>query len=273
MRAAVVALLLSGCYLSSTRDREGGVDGGLRDAQAEAGSCEVIAGYRTCDPLCDERCPRPSGCHAWLPVCVESSGDEVLGDNACALGEGRTKYCRHGFCAPRPGREPYGAASCISEELCHALSTPGSPLCVYSDMTPLIDGPPDIDACPGPPGGGPGGFCGGPCGECPPPFRASEWPESAFNGCTGQSESRPIGVCTTGINTSDCSREDGVIDRECRIPGTPWPESAVCGCMFFRVEGEEQEVGWRVFEDSCRAYRDLFPGQVECYRTDIWEPL
>ncbi len=73
-----------------------------------------------------------------------------------------------------------------------------------------------------------------------------------------------------------CSRDALRRDRYCYqplIPGGVPADPTPCSCLVFRVDGEELESGWRVFERSCRAYRELYGDQVECYTLDTWDVL
>jgi hypothetical protein len=285
-----LGLLASGCYLfHGTPEEDGGrVDAGRVDAgsRADAGSCPTLGGYRRCGEACPVECPRDEGqfCHEWTGVCREfppNAIEEPRGHDGCSLGmDGdvvgdvpHARYCwSGGICAIRAvtlDDPSYLNGLCLGEAYCREVPfTELGNRCVYSDGTPYVDGPPEVESCP-PATDERTPFCGGPCGACPywdpGPFYNAEWKVS----CVGISEARGLGVCT--MSPYAC-RPGGGLAVACENPTLHW--SAPCACLLLRQpDGSFNDWGFTTFESSCRAYRDLYPGEVECMEPAEWAPL
>lgn len=279
--ALFILASIRGCYLQHGFGPDGAeIDSGQpRDGSVDSSEpmCEPFAGYRTCAPLCPG-----VNCRTTDAFCAEAQGVcvpfgppghvEPRGRGGCGLGGDNWGYCWNGdICAADPD-SPFAplAGPCLSAEYCRAELEAGLPnVCVYSDLSSFVHGPPEVSECP--PGPAVQGFCGGPCGDCPRSVGAAWDPVSSWRtACSGLSETRGLGVCSFGVPLS-CAEGDLSWAVSCaeRIGS-----GRDCACLTFRGEdGAEQEVGWVTFEDSCVAYRELFPGQLECHRPVTWEVI
>ena len=141
--------------------------------------------------------------------------------------------------------------------------------CRYTDGSVFENGPPDEGACPPAPAERTP-FCGGDCWGCPEHERSPTTDVPLGIHCMGQSEERGFGICAFGDSPCAQDRPQG-IGSPARCPsfyGGP------CACMRLRnSEGELREWGHATLAASCVAYRERYPGSVECMDPHEWEPL
>jgi len=226
--------------------------------------CNTVGDVIACDDLCgDPECESAGGrCDRDVELCLVPDETRIEFDtfpasDTCAVWRDHADYyCFHGdyFCPDFDYDAP-----CVPAEYCQTHD------CVYSDGTAYIDGPPVVDVCPPrPPDIAPDyralGFCGGPCGGCPlidgTEFALGRQP---VTNCMGQNEERGLGVCT--LVGPGC---DGTVP----YGGYVSIRSDELACLVIdRASG-----GSVTTRNSCLAYRDLYPEDVEC-RGREWELL
>ncbi|UJR83714.1 hypothetical protein [Sandaracinus amylolyticus] len=273
--------VLVGCAISHR-------GGELDDGGGSASSCDRIAGYRVCPyDVCPDPCLDEGQCILSLGVCVPPSvppGDPRIG-SSCHLNSREDPrdtemnwFCLSGdYCAvDREGGDPRSLSGpCVSAEMCDVADEDGlDARCMYSDRTPFVNGPPSVDECPPPPDPE-GTFCGGPCEPCPWVSGIPFLPGNPTSygaprvSCVGVSETRGLGICAFD-RFGECTEGDTLTARLCLEQlGRP------CACMrlLTDVTPDVPIVRFVTFADSCRAYRAMFPEDVECMDPMTWEPL
>lgn len=241
-------LLAAGCYDSSMLGRDVGTP--------DAGPCAPVAGYTLCTPECGglAACPRPghdctgvicvpyfTECEAWsAPARHESGGFCTTGDTACVQD-------------PRFGR---GVGNCVPEAACDRLSSIGLS-CYWSDLSEWDGSPPPVSTCPTPDGSSP--LCGGACGDCP----VGDAPIGLVH-CMARNGERDVGICT-GLGGTCSATEPGAL----RSPPDVYVDAGWglqdTVCLVYREpDGSLEETGYPAPDSGCRAYRALFPEEVEC---------
>ncbi len=279
MRRAVAAMLVvssMGCFVMHSPGDEGagpadgGADTGTWSWDAEAdGPCAPVGGYLPCDGECERECPNRARffCAPELGVCYPfHTIEEDRGGEYCNVRyrpSTRAVYCYSGnICAVRPtedmSSDSFGGL-CVRPEFCDEVDeTELGAVCRYSDGTTYEEGPPEVEECPE---GNPlTPFCGGPCDPdgCPftiPPHRPGGWEVS----CVGISETRGIGVCA--LHTKyPCTPIDDTSTEGCELY---WGQP--CLCLVHREGDGYRDWGWATMADSCRAYRDMYPGDFGCF--------
>lgn len=271
---------LAGCFLSHSREDEAHAeDAGLPSVDASAdGPCAPVGGYIPCDGECEVEC-RDLGrllCAPAVGVCwPHDTVEELRGNDNCHinyLDHPSVSYCWSGnICAARPDPVTPGypdltedafAGNCVRPEYCDEVGeTDIGAQCRYSDGSLYVNGPPEVDECP--PGGNPlTPFCGGPCSPEGCPF-TEPWHmphgDSYDVSCVGMSETRGIGVCAIGTNLGCRPEEPGIVEA-CEFA---WGEP--CLCLVVQDDDGPRDWGWPTMADSCRAYRDMFPADFECF--------
>ena len=265
-----ISLMLAGCFGAHGEDDEGLV------AVVDGGSAEAPCGRIGSAIRCGGECP-PVDCGEGSS-CDEVVGHCVYDQDRCWLWRDRSdtggnmRYCPSGrLCAidtERAARSDW-SGPCVDPAYCaEAAGSGDQPTCWYVDRTPYVDGPPE-EACPPSPHGF-SHFCGGECGGCDPfpsPFTMTA------SACAGVNEERGLGLCVFGAERV-CERDANESGRIEYFEGiTREREWGPIACMALVGEdGELPDWGWFVFEEGCRAYRDRYPGQVECVDND-WQPL
>ncbi|MGE0790305.1 MAG: hypothetical protein AB7S26_31810 [Sandaracinaceae bacterium] len=269
-------ITLVGCF-----DAHGGRDGSTDDAGRDgaiapsdaSSGCPPRAGYELCGELCEGgSCGEGARCAGELSVCLPEVGRFDCDISLVSTSPERSpdaRYCpRADFCAIPvgwPQSAERTAGLCVDLAYCEEVAPELGISCRYSDGTRVIDGPPPLSACPDDAGVFP--YCGGPCGACPE-FVVGHVP---FTACAGMNEERGFGVCAWDANDT-CARDD-ISPHPC-LPSPPGPFDEACVCLTLRREtGEFAEVGFTVYESSCRAYRGHFPDDVECNDIFTWEPI
>lgn len=266
-------------------------------------ACGCIDGFRRCD-LCEDRCPTGWACIEQAKVCraldVDGEPDgtghyEFWGDS-CAFnssgeggdGSGRFgAYCATGkVCAVEVSATGVGTdvltGGCFPISFCKAAAVADPPAphirCVYSDGTPVINGPPPGGSCPE--GDPREPYCGGPCGEalrCPDPnhrpmmsFFDPEGPPGPAP-CVGMSETRNLGVCSFlpgRLVRGDDSQNIRAI-RGC----ADWYGEPCAGLVTHPQLGPaEREQAYLILASVCRDYAARFPDSAECVDAR-WNPL
>lgn len=299
---AACALTLAGCYLSHERVSDASVlDGGPSDLGRgrpdrfvpDAGprdlgppdlyrydgpaDCSEVGGFRRCDEACPGLCPDRIRCPEILPICMaqtvsapDEGCDYVVADPATGFPVGDAYLpavdCdTHAFPCAQMGSYPAPSSThgmCVPLAVCLDERPVGFPEfhCTWSDKT-LVTGPPPPAACP--PDAHPmAPFCGGAC----------ERTDCSYNhACTGISNTRGFGVCVetalliTGFESFRSLRRENL--DSCRSQnGAP--------CAYFVPVPQPSELpfGWLVVADACRAYRAIYPANVECRDVD-WNLL
>ncbi len=269
--AALAAAAVSGCAAYHTP-----VDAGP-DARDEAGLSCVIAGMSRCDLACGGDAGHGSACledpfvvsRCMQGLCIDTGRRDHV-DNDCYAHVDGAGYCADDRVCVQD--DVFGAGFCVAESVCDEAARVGFPLtCSWSDGTPRVH-PATSAECPrarhpGSP------FCGPGCDRCPgyatrdPPLRGS---------CVGRSDTRPIGIC---IPPANCRRGEWGPDDVCFVAGSIclYPElcDAPCGCVVVRssdgIDGLA-DYGWPASIEACRAYRDMYPDQVECVVDRDWHP-
>lgn len=266
------SLALPGCYETQELHHDGGLrfpDGAL------IGSDCLVGGHPRCD--CVSRCPDGTLCR--FGVCLSEVDITEAGDYRqldCAtrvIGtelplRGPAGYgCYNGEACFTDGRGTEYEGVCVEGAVCDDARAAGlDAVCRWTDGTDREVGPPASDTCPlSPRGDLP--FCGGACGACPI-YPASSHP-SRGPACIGVSDARAHGLCA--VYQLLCDQTHPVSDL-CTPLGM-FDEPQTCACLMFRsADGELSPLGWAVPEASCRAYRGLYSGEVECFGPDN-EPL
>lgn len=283
--------LLSGCFLSF-RDRDDDSD---RVLASDAGShgddapddgatwgedgCPWVGIYAGCDDLCGGSwsCPWPdSGCDLDRDVCTPPELIEERPMQGCAHPFLENPSAAFATACRRPElvcldkllegrplelREGEYITGCVDISYCLANPelTPDHD-CYYSDLSPVLTGPPG-EACPShvsdvyP-------FCGE-CGSCPNVDES--WGELRL-GCVGISDARGVGVCVL---------EDSCAPGDPHLDPANWgrePEPLACLVVRDPVSDEFWGWGWTVGQQSCRAYRELYPERYDC-RDIGWESI
>jgi hypothetical protein len=159
------------------------------------------------------------------------------------------------------------AGRCFGIEYCRDVVAAGlgdEIGCFYSDWSEFVDGPPPEPECPPAPDELTP-FCGGGCATGGCPFHGGTDPEWRVS-CVGVNEERGLGICAFGT-TIGCGED--TMSNWCELRfGRP------CACLRLRLaDGELDERGFTTFATSCRAYRERYPGDVECMEPETWVPL
>ena len=268
----------------------------------EEAACGCIDGFRRTD-LCDDPCPT-----GWAPatggVCRARDADRLPDadgsgfrsfDDVCAFNIDDDEDSAEGigglFCMTGKvcavGLEDTGlgvdlfAGFCYPVSFCKAAAVADPPApqvrCVYSDGTPVIDGPPAGGSCPASDPREP--YCGGPCGDylrCPDP---NPRPTTIFSPqdpsepgpCVGLSETRNLGVCT--YRTGRCARGRDSLNRRRLVRCADW-YGEPCAILVTHPQLDEAhfEQGYPVLTSLCRDYAARFPDSAECVDA-AWNPL
>jgi len=267
----------------------------------EEAACGCIDGFRRCD-LCADRCPTGWGCNRYAQVCrardadaiPDGTGGTTSYSDSCnffvddgSSGRSLGTYCMTGkVCAVGVddtglGTNVFGG-SCFPVSFCKAAAVAGPPApqvrCVYSDGTPVVNGPPPGDTCPV--GDPREPFCGGACGEylrCPDP---KPRPRAIVGGpydptepapCLGLSETRNLGVCGYAPGRAIRGGDFGngrAIARCADWYGEP------CAILVTHPQLDEAhfEQGYLLLASVCRDYAARFRDSAECVGAD-WSPL
>lgn len=193
------------------------------------------------------------------------------------------RYCWQGnqICAVPPERD--GSPTefrgyCVERSYCEEAAARGLSIrCLWSDGSESERAPPEVPSCPTSPAPYPLlPFCGGACGDCAlrPVWGRDENPTA----CLGRSDTQAVGLCVDSA-TTPCYRvprpapEDRSASGICRT-GRPWDNyhGATCVCVAMLRDGVPDDYGLVTVAETCLAYRELFPGVVECLN-DAWHPL
>ena len=288
-RVAALVALLPGCFLFHGSDDEaedGAADSGIeRDARMDGASvqpdggdlCEPLGIYSSCGEFCDPGCitvDRPATCNDRCGpglTCLEPFGMCVDPDRRTELvqlgcrGVATARY----FCTdPRlvcvAIEDGWGhGGGCFDPSYCEPMRTRAEIVgieCYYSDGTVVHDPPPDEECPPGPDPHFP--FCGASCAGCD----VSTDQVVSQPSCMGINAVRGIGLCTLN---QECQASPFYFDPELIGYG----EQPVT-CLVFRhpQTGFFDDTGSLTGESACRAYRDLYPDDVDCRNSD-WESI
>ena len=292
----------SGCFLRHRNDDEGTddpgptddppvLDGGTTDGPigTDAGvptwgdGCPYVGIYPGCDDLCDgtSDCPGAESdywCNLTYDICVPQERFEDPREQGCHFNFGGSNL--HGKTCADPdsvctfdrsspsweavqSRDGYAGSGCSHISLCFASEELQPQLeCVYSDLTPVVTGPPE-QACPEQPSED-FPFCGTDCGSC-----SWEPDRMPYLGCVGLNDERGVGVCALDFG---CRANDFSLDPA-NWEGLDFIREPLA-CLLLRdpETGEWWEGGWLTAEASCKAYRELYPDRYDCRNYD-WESI
>lgn len=237
------------------------------DANVDGGMCDSFGATQVCRPYCGLPCPRGSVC-AGAAFIGSELGVCVPVNEGCSIGEGggTRYYCLEYRACLTWDHDPY-ITGCVDPEYCRWLvenpEERPNQRCRYSDGTLFESGPPHDDCAPGADPIDP--FCGGSCGDCPVYPRNNQ-------GCIGVSDARGFGVCVP-LSRERC-RPSSDIDTANALAGCSWqmrglvggddPQECLCMLLSPTDPPDLGEVGWAVSQQTCRAYRDRYPGEVRC---------
>lgn len=235
-------------------------------------ACGCLGTSRRCD-TCADRCPELTGCSTLAPLCFGADGNGYTDECLWSSFGGRPSflYCASGDpCLVNP--ETMGGA-CIPVETCLALTTADPPVtvgnggCRWSTGEPADVAPPSV-ACPETEP--PFRSCGGSCGSdyCPPlrPFLGQREQMS----CVGVNAERGYGIC---VYAQDYCLERDPDRNRFNLGGCDVVADAPCACLVMDHTLEpDQELGYFVELEACRAYAVAHPGSTKCVDAD-WSPL
>ena len=251
------------------------------DAAMDANDPCSVAGYQMCNACgrdhayCQEITPRA---YCVDEVCIPRTDGCSDSDYSCP----DDRVCVHGIWIPRS--PPIYGGQCVSESFCDQLEAAGHPMhCIWGDGTDRVTGAPaDISSCPAPVASTTP-FCGLPCGACAS-FTNTRTHEGAVDlwndpACVGRSDTRQFGVCAVD---APCRRGELGADDICvwtfgggRFPY--YPELGLdCACVVFHDETTPDSLsdyGYATRADACDAYRDMYPGEVDCVTDRAWDRL
>lgn len=278
--AALIAVLAWGCADSHLGAEDGAVDGVdtsvLDGDRADAYDRCTVAGRARCDLACGRDrfyCQRPiaeDDGYCISGVCL--SYGELDSWSGCVDDELTCPDSR--VCVSDP---EWGGGICMPEGFCDQAAAEGYPLpCMWTDRTPRVTGAPrDVGACPAPVHPGTP-FCGEPCGGCAPYPNTNRGRFSPQPACIGRSDARQFGIC--GPATS-CRRGMWAGDDVCGPPGDigfPRIEETSCVCVVFASPDTTDglsDFGFATSIEGCRAYRDMYPGAIQCVIDRDWHTL
>jgi len=172
------------------------------------------------------------------------------------------------------GAGPRRRGIAVSEADCQLLSHERRFSCFWSDGSPRTRAAPPVHTvCPAAPAPA-SVLCGGPCGDC---FSHVGDVNGLSTPCVGRNDDRDLGVCgLSGFVPEGCSPEHPPSETCTGIPVSLWIpmewSTDRCSCLAFRTDDGFERAGWVVPQSNCTTYRDLYPGEVECY-DDAWTPV
>lgn len=269
---AVALTHASGCAESHVTE-DGGfvlVDGALVACSVDGlARCDAVCGG---SDVCLESAEPHDFCIAGLCVTREFLPDNRR--NSC----GGDTYCFDGrVCLLPPERT---GSLCIEEAVCDDARAAGLNLpCVWSDGSRRVSGAPDdVDECPPSPHRSTP-FCGAPCADCPP-FAPNLRPVDSNElqpVCVGRSDTREVGICGLRF-VGNCQRGVQAGADICMYGGISVFDlmDTACTCVVFRGADTADglsDFGWPSSEEGCRAYRSMYPEEIECVVDRDWHTL
>lgn len=280
--AAVATAAMLGCSaaheVNPQSDASTDAGGDARDVCTFAGvpRCNVCGHGNTCPPvhnyctygLClPDVSAEPNGCSVADPVCADS--------RVCIFD-------------PAPGVGA-GLGACMPEAFCDEAAAEAYPLlCTWSDLTLRVAGAPhDTVVCP-PPSFAGTPFCGSPCEPACAVFHDMAGVVRPI--CIGRSDRRQLGICGPAPSgpspvgpTPFCHRGRAAGDDVCgnSVPGGQTIvelEGTTCVCVVFQhahtaAADGLSDYGFATSIEGCRAYRALYPADIQCVIDRDWHTL